>query len=376
MLESRQENGLVPDIIAVSSSRKLAIEIFVTHKCDEAKAVVLTSCCDAAMEIDASGVNRQIEKEALRDLVISRLPRSWIFNSRVDEACESMRRLHNDREREASEAKEREISAKADRAIRRYIREENSQGYSLDLTMLQFSGLASLAPYIGVDVDGLSGFASDAASWQYHVVGNILLDADDEYLTSDDIYYCLCRDGYVKEWIRKLDGAVIDRMARRYPFTRPSESVTIYLDSLTRAGIVEFKDSLEHPRNRWKQSEAGWRSYRIKPSFVADAIAAAEEKLTAVKHRCAMIDFILSEIRELTGHGFEEICWTDRVDDMTGVKILEIGQSTKFWDDVLDAYERLSHGEALSRADRERIIGRFIELPRDGVSYQHASPEI
>lgn len=65
ILEKKIDN-IIPDIIGIAKNRKLLIEIYVTHKIDEAKAEKIKEKGFSCIEIDLSKVDKGITKEELK----------------------------------------------------------------------------------------------------------------------------------------------------------------------------------------------------------------------------------------------------------------------------------------------------------------------
>lgn len=76
---------IIPDIIINFGTRKLIVEIFVTHKIDEEKLKKIKFLGMSAVEIDLSKINRTITKEELRDILHNDCKyKKWIYNDKFN----------------------------------------------------------------------------------------------------------------------------------------------------------------------------------------------------------------------------------------------------------------------------------------------------
>jgi hypothetical protein len=78
-------DGVTPDIIVIHQGRELIVEIYVTHRCDEAKIAKLKAMNLASIEIDLSDRKwRTASREEIVRAVISDAPRIWLHNAKID----------------------------------------------------------------------------------------------------------------------------------------------------------------------------------------------------------------------------------------------------------------------------------------------------
>jgi hypothetical protein len=105
-----------PDILAQWRSRRLAVEIKVTHACEREKIEAVWRSGLAMMEIDLSGVKRNASEKEIRDAVLRTAPREWIFNPRWESALDDFKRQieaeRQARERDAMQRLMAEFNAK------------------------------------------------------------------------------------------------------------------------------------------------------------------------------------------------------------------------------------------------------------------------
>lgn len=99
-------DGIRPDAVGVRGDKQVAIEFFVSHRCDPEKLQVFANRRLAAVEIDLSAVGRNVNLDELQGLVTRRAPRQWLYNPKAADAAAEMARVRA--ELEAAEAARRE----------------------------------------------------------------------------------------------------------------------------------------------------------------------------------------------------------------------------------------------------------------------------
>ena len=76
---------IIPDIVAHKNGWKLFIEIRVTHEVDQNKIDKIRQLGHSCLEIDLSMVDRDIDPDSLRSLLIDSIEgKTWIWNRRAD----------------------------------------------------------------------------------------------------------------------------------------------------------------------------------------------------------------------------------------------------------------------------------------------------
>lgn len=78
--------AIVPDIIISKGKRKLFVEIYVTHRIDDAKLEKLKNVGISTIEIDLSKTDRGISRTQLTDILLrNRYEKKWIYNRKCEE---------------------------------------------------------------------------------------------------------------------------------------------------------------------------------------------------------------------------------------------------------------------------------------------------
>lgn len=66
-------DGIIPDVLIYVNGRPLLIEITVTHHTDKPKISKIKEFGISCIEIDLSGINRNITPEELKDIIIHQI---------------------------------------------------------------------------------------------------------------------------------------------------------------------------------------------------------------------------------------------------------------------------------------------------------------
>jgi hypothetical protein len=83
--EERRTGDIFPDILAVSGTTPLMIEIRVTHAVDEAKLQKIRARGISTIELDLSAAARTFSPDDLADTVINRTDgKTWLFNAKAE----------------------------------------------------------------------------------------------------------------------------------------------------------------------------------------------------------------------------------------------------------------------------------------------------
>ncbi len=95
-VSERKFGGVVPDIVLYTGTRKLIVEIFVTHRCGRDKVAAIRAMDTSAIQIDlrtfasASGDDKE-ENERLRKALLWGSPREWLHNADQKDLIEQHR---------------------------------------------------------------------------------------------------------------------------------------------------------------------------------------------------------------------------------------------------------------------------------------------
>jgi hypothetical protein len=95
ILESKL-GEIIPDLVVRTGERDLLVEFVVTHECDAAKIAKIKEMNFPAIEIDLSRLPRNASKWDIREAIIRKAPRKWLYNPKLE-------RIRRERERTFAE---------------------------------------------------------------------------------------------------------------------------------------------------------------------------------------------------------------------------------------------------------------------------------
>ena len=82
----KRTGDIIPDLILEKNKRELIVEIYVTHKVDDAKLQKIKDLGISAIEIDLSQTEKSISKQELKDLLLNSIEnKRWLYNSKAEE---------------------------------------------------------------------------------------------------------------------------------------------------------------------------------------------------------------------------------------------------------------------------------------------------
>lgn len=84
-------DNMKPDIVIYSGEKKYFIEIFVTHKVDDAKREKIKNKLVDTIEINVSNIDKQTEYEALEEILLNDNERKyWVYNNKIETIIEKL----------------------------------------------------------------------------------------------------------------------------------------------------------------------------------------------------------------------------------------------------------------------------------------------
>jgi hypothetical protein len=157
LLEHRL-GAIVPDVIVRRADRELLVEFQVTHACGPDKIAWIEKLDLAAVEIDLSGLIQSAPREALEDAILSRAPRRWLHNPKLQRVPAVLA------ERVDRPLRPGRTSAALERAYAAACREVRAKPVtSLAPARIEADGLAHA---IGLEVAGFGCFSVSPRDWQ------------------------------------------------------------------------------------------------------------------------------------------------------------------------------------------------------------------
>lgn len=86
----RRLGDIVPDVILRAGPRELLVEVYVTHRCDEAKIEKIRLGGTSAMEVDLSQLRTSQDPKQVAAALLRVAPRDWLYNPFVDATAKKL----------------------------------------------------------------------------------------------------------------------------------------------------------------------------------------------------------------------------------------------------------------------------------------------
>jgi hypothetical protein len=101
----------IPDVILFKDGHKMHVEVYVTNRCSQEKRAKIVAANISAVEIDLSGLSRDVTFEGLDEAILKTAPREWIHNRKAQELFST---LETEAKAQAARAEEKRREAIAD----------------------------------------------------------------------------------------------------------------------------------------------------------------------------------------------------------------------------------------------------------------------
>lgn len=175
--EARHLNAVVPDLFVERDGRRLLIEIFVTHACDDIKRVELRKEGIATLEIDLSRTARDSSRHEVERAVLKEAPRHWVFHPQIDAAVDEMKATAENEKRAAAESFEKQV-ADLEQEYLKGLREIAARP-PLIIKQNDEVFRAGLGEAIGIEIGGTGCFGVTVREWQFSILKHAFLPKDD-----------------------------------------------------------------------------------------------------------------------------------------------------------------------------------------------------
>lgn len=257
-----------PDVIAVRTGQRLAIEIKVTHGCSPEKIAYFKEQDVSAVEIDLSKLPRDAGPEAVADAVINTAPRVWLHNRKLEEKrAQAIAKIDARRANTApryplpysggpwgdtEDSAGYNIAQKAEASLRvleRVNSDHDPHGHRACLKSLNLEALLS------GDVYGAGAFKVLPKVWQAALVWDFLLNGEgrrgrhSEFTDRDCINKLMSRNMVQKDMCEFIHPAVEEIAgSQKHPFVPPYRTMRSFMLHLERHGAIA------KPEDYWKPS--------------------------------------------------------------------------------------------------------------------------
>ncbi|NEV76602.1 hypothetical protein DYI24_06050 [Rhodopseudomonas sp. BR0C11] len=241
--EARHLQNLVPDLYVERAGRRLLVEIYVTHACDELKRAELKNRGIATVEIDLSRLPRNASRSEVEAAVLETARRYWVFHPKIDAEVAAMRTRHQSKldaqrlkfEKEVADCLHRyDLGLK--KLANRKVEPFNEGGEFFRI---------GLGDHIGCSVGGAGAFLVTEREWQFKILRTFL---------PEDTQALSYRPKAFVDWLKKqkwirsgfqyvrpeLEDAAREQNDK---FRSPYRAVECYLDELVERGVLKKHQS-------------------------------------------------------------------------------------------------------------------------------------
>jgi Competence protein CoiA-like family len=240
------DGDVTPDLVLTTKDgRKLHVEIYVRHKCDEAKITKLKVRGLDAIEIDLSHINWDDNPGDWIDPILQSAPRKWLHNQKVSAF-----------EREQADAFQKKVRRLCEAlAIACENRLEPNAFLEIELSTVWESGRYSLVDH---EIEGDSCFLVERKFWQARLVNYLFLGSDvlERKVFQTHEAVSLLNDYVGTDLSGFVHKEIVSAVRAEYPeYQTPWHVVDRYLRHLR-----EKHSYLDQPNSKtWKPSAKGCR---------------------------------------------------------------------------------------------------------------------
>lgn len=233
-LESRL-GEIVPDVIVRKAERHLLVEFLVTHACDEAKIARIGAMDMAAIEIDLSGLPRNISRPDLENAILTTAPRQWLHNPKLREAQAKRERRHRERDL---------VLGRAVAPLRRAYMAACAEVCSMPISCLAYNRIVGrhLAHAVGIEVPGIGCFTVSPRDWQALILADavdIAASGGKGLITTAGALRKIRERGWLRRRFSRLtDAEAAAIRADGTPFDHPANAVAAWATTLSRLGVL------------------------------------------------------------------------------------------------------------------------------------------
>ncbi|MGO4527352.1 hypothetical protein AB4097_21160 [Microvirga sp. 2MCAF35] len=234
VLEHRLEE-IVPDVIVRRGERDLLVEFAVTHVCGPEKIDRIALMDIGAIEIDLSGLARDVSRDGLEEAILDTAPRKWLHNPRFREGWIELEA----RRRKRTEALARRTDALRDAYLSSCAKLQTNGTPCLAVGRIREDGLDRA---ISLEVGGMGCFTVPPRDWQATVLADVVDVAVAGSIPFVSVNGALrkLRD---RRWIQDRFSRVTDAEAAMIredgtTFELPENAVMEWIVVLSRKGIL------------------------------------------------------------------------------------------------------------------------------------------
>jgi hypothetical protein len=243
---------IVPDLMAVAKGRRLLVEVFVTHKCDDDKIAYLVSNDLSAIEVDLSAYRSSMDDEAIAEGLLAKAPRTWLHNRLAEADKRKVRDLaeaDKKRVRDHLAAEKRVAAAAAEHHARQILEAIAAAKIEVGRLDVEVDTVRILGRdhLIGIGTE-VAGFGVPTVDWQALLLVSTVIQPSREGSASFPITADAARvhlqECIIPELREPLPPEVERSLLELQPsVVLPTRGIGLYLDCLVRAEVIEHRDA-------------------------------------------------------------------------------------------------------------------------------------
>jgi hypothetical protein len=231
----RKLGDIIPDVIVRKGDRDLLVEFLVTHACDATKIGKLRQMDAAAIEIDLSGLPRDISREGIEEAILAKAPRKWLHNPKLRDAQVEMERRRRERD---------QVLARAAASLRKTYVAACAEVRSMRTSCLAFDRIVGtgLDRAVGIEVRGIGCFTVPPRDWQATILSDVVDAAASggrPVITTAGALRKIRQRGWLRHrfsGLTEVEAAAI--RADGTPFELPAFAIAEWAATLSRFGIL------------------------------------------------------------------------------------------------------------------------------------------
>lgn len=293
----RRLGEMVPDVILTKQGHDLIVEVFVTHRCDEAKLAKIRATGVSVMEVDLHRYRTSQDEKAIERAMLKDAPRVWLFNPHVDQTEAILR----DQIAERAKAKADAQRARAKNLLRALYGAEDTMTAALKAERDQAIGLGRKAQVLGTGHP--EGFTVPPSIWRSALYMRLVLppvrgERNDGFDAAAAM--TLIPDCLAPGWARPLYGPLAGEVKALVPsLVHPEQTVGAYLEALSWAGVL-------------RDLEGGYYGVATAEVIrVRDHLTAVRDTARRRQEACRRLDALLAGLPEADRKSFDLERWLE-----------------------------------------------------------------
>jgi hypothetical protein len=312
----------IPDVILFKHGHRMHIEVFVTHRCGPEKRGKIVAANISAVEINLSGLPRDVTVAGLDEAILNSAPREWIHNRRAHEALNALKEEARAEARRAAKERQQTID-RLKQAYANALEQALASDWKLAEDVANIN-VAGDAQFLNGESGGDGYFSVHPNVWKAAVL-NLLHDrfgkASPGLMIAE-----FARRGWLVSCFRSLehdDTSLVSEAG--LPSGGPEQAVVNFLQYLTRKGVAAYdgwrwrytaghsseldRRALEKQRTAREAAERASRHVRLANLVKDIVLTVGADEAGAFNFDAWAIDGIGQTARHVTDAG--GVAWRD-----------------------------------------------------------------